>query len=381
MQLRRFEFDVCKKFLDNGLKYRMRLGFGLLKNVESEKEFVSEESEEGKWDWNVLIKNLETEAKSKGSSMKLIEELREKKVGRQAEESFFEDETDEWYLDNWVKRKVVEKIVEEIVQESKNVPTLNKKIKPKNENRKAIDLIKAIKAKELENSTSPNLKPHHQSLNSPDSNEVNTNLKQNKNLLSNPQRPYIAKRSSTSNEDLIEMLPVSCYNTYIKKLPSVSKVGTTKAGSKALNEIKPSWAKGKQRSTNTSKLSGDNDHSKLSCSKALALYETPTTSFIQNNDSQQKEETLGPWKGATNAKKLNIAKRMTYASSESAVTQRASNTRRGKSCNSYQIVAHCKQTHKPQNKARKDVSIRKGKPSRSRQRKKSENRLFYFAVD
>ena len=107
--------------------------------------------------------------------MNLIEELRRKNNGRESENSFYEDENNECYLDKRKESRAIEIINEEEIEESKHASSPKKKIKEKNENRKAIELVKAIKAKKIKSNSISEIQSltHHQSLNSPDSNQLN----------------------------------------------------------------------------------------------------------------------------------------------------------------------------------------------------------------
>ena len=158
---------------------RMKIAFDWFKKMDRKEnvevgESLESESKERIEIWDDLTKNLNLECKNKGSSMNLIEELRKRDNGRESENSFYEDENDECYLDKRKESQAIEIINEEEIEESKHASSPKKKIKAKNENRKAIELVKAIKAKEIKSNSISEIQSltHHQSLNSPDSNQL-----------------------------------------------------------------------------------------------------------------------------------------------------------------------------------------------------------------
>lgn len=225
----------------------------------------------------------------------------------------------------------IEPIAEEDGEESKYMPTPQKPLTSKADGMKAIECVKALKAKELEKRLDPEDTMNNRiekTFKSADAQKPKATIKDN---MSNKQLPPKVPngRSSTSNENAkTSTIPTSYLKTYHKAVPSTTKASTVaetpKSVANSVMSYKPKAQKG--NTLNESKNSIDNGSQKgtdPATVRALMLYETPTVaSQHKKQDVYKPEESLPAW-GIQRVDSKNInAKRTTSATTRSTITPR-----------------------------------------------------------
>ena len=182
----------------------------------------------------------------------------------------------------------IEPIVEEDGEESKYMPTPQKQITSKANDMKAIGLVKALKAKEMEKRLEPEstINADPQKFKSADAQKPKATL--NENMSNRQLPPKIPGRSSTSNDygNKNPTVPSHLKN-YNKWVPSTTKASTTSETPKSISNStfshkpKPSSSNVLNQSKNSIESTSKIDPA---TSRALMLYETPTVA------SQQKQQ-------------------------------------------------------------------------------------------
>lgn len=257
------------------------------------------------------------------------EEDEEEGEGEEAEEK-------ETYEDNYFSNVNIEPIVEEDGEESKYMPTPQKPVTSKMEGNKAIECVKALKAKEIEKrlEIEEDKSKIEKNFKSADAQKPKATMKDNKNVPNKDLPPKIPNRSLTSNENPKGgIVPNSYLRNYNKAVPSTTKASSAAETPKSLpNGQVKKQAPPKKNSLNDSRNSSDGDRANPESCRALMLYETPTVASKQKKQGAFKqEETLPPWGIQSVNTKHVVGKRVTSATTRSTVTPRANNLKRGNS--------------------------------------------------
>lgn len=314
---------------------------------------------------------------SNNDDFSIEDDSNEDNVSDRSEERFFENNHSDYKAENYLNNCEIEPIAEEDGEESKYMPTPQKPITSKLDNMKAVECIKALKAKELEKRLDLEEVPENKTFKSADAQKPKATLKENKSSNMKNLPPKVPNRSSTSNENpKNEIVPGSYFRTSQKQIPSTTKASTVSDTPKsAAGTVIGAKAKPIKPVANDAKPSGEGEKPSVDSCRALVLYGTPTVSSMQKKqDVYKPDEVLPPWGIQSINSKNILSKRVTSATTRSTVTPRCKNLKRGKSSNSSKLAIQQDGVNKTHGHIQKDIKIRKNKASRSRQRKKTDTK-------